>query len=122
MRMGILLAIVLSLMSLTACHGDRRMTTTPAASAVTDSESMDVDHTFQRHYDSHYSKTGYAYSQYRPAYRYGYDLASDSRNKDVEWTAMEPAARSGWDSSKMGDWEQYKDAVRYGWETKRKKN
>lgn len=120
MRTGVLCAIMLSLLCLPGCH-DRRMTTTPAASAVTESEAMEADQAFQRHYDSHFSKTGYAYSQYRPAYRYGYDLASDARNRDVEWTEMERAASRGWDSSKMGEWDRYKEAVRYGWDTKRNK-
>jgi hypothetical protein len=123
MRTSALMALFLMMVTftgLTGCQSDRRTshgtsTSTPAP----ESDAMDVEQTFRRHYDSHYSNTGYAYSQYRPAYRYGYDLASDPEYRNQAWSAIERTAPRGWDHSKMGDWEQYKDAVRYGWETKR---
>ena len=120
MRASALIALLFITMTLTGCQSDRRaMHGASASTPAPESDAMDVEQTFRRHYDSHFSKTGYAYSQYRPAYRYGYDLASDPAYRDQAWSAIERTPPRGWDNSKMGEWEQYKDAVRYGWETKR---
>jgi hypothetical protein len=123
MRMNVLMVILIGTISVVGCHNDRRASpeggSTPRTTSGT--EMMDIEPIFRQHYDSHYAKTGYSYAQYRPAYRYGFDLASDSRNQNMEWATIERAALRGWDSSKMGEWEQYKDAVRYGWEVRRNK-
>jgi hypothetical protein len=71
---------------------------------------------FKDHYDHHYAGSGYGYNQYRPAYQYGYELATDTRYKTMEWSTLEAQARRGWDEATLGLWDQYKDAVRFGWE------
>lgn len=71
---------------------------------------------FQEHYDAALVATGYTYNQYRPAYRYGYNLATDSRYQDRSWDDIETDARRGWEDYNEGTWEDFKDAVRHSWE------
>jgi len=71
---------------------------------------------FRQDYESNFANSGYSYDQYRPAYRYGYELASDPRYASSDWSGVEMQARRSWDEGTMGPWERYKDAVRYGWE------
>jgi len=93
MRTSALIALILMMMTVTGCQTDRRTPQGVSASTpAPESDAMDVEQTFRRHYDSHFSNTGYAYSQYRPAYRYGYDLASDPEYRNQEWSAIERTA------------------------------
>jgi uncharacterized protein (TIGR02271 family) len=71
---------------------------------------------FRQHYTTTYGTGGQSYENYDPAYRYGYTLASDARYRDYDWQRLENDARSGWESSYAGPWEDFKDAVRYAWE------
>ncbi|HSM59017.1 MAG TPA: general stress protein [Candidatus Sulfomarinibacteraceae bacterium] len=71
---------------------------------------------FRQHYDSALVTTGYTYNQYLPAYRYGYNLATDSRYRDRSWDEIATDARLGWEDYNEGTWEDFKDAVRHGWE------
>lgn len=71
---------------------------------------------FKEHYDQHYAGSGYGYNQYRPAYHYGYELATDARYKTMDWSTIELQARRGWNEGTMGLWDRYKDAVHFGWE------
>jgi len=70
---------------------------------------------FQKHYKSHHGKSGYTFDQYTPAYRYGYNLANDTRYQG-EWTTVEPEARRHWEEKNQGTWEDFKDAVHHAWE------
>ena len=71
---------------------------------------------FRQDYESNFANSGYGYDQYRPAYRYGYEMASDSRYNASDWSDIEMQARRNWNEGTLGPWERYKDAVRYGWE------
>jgi len=71
---------------------------------------------FRQDYESNSANSGYGYDQYRPAYRYGYEMASDSRYNASDWSDIEMQARRNWNEGTLGPWERYKDAVRYGWE------
>jgi hypothetical protein len=74
------------------------------------------DDRFRNHFDSSFTTTDYTYEQYQPAYRYGYDLATDERFVDRGWQDIEPEARSRWDERNPGTWEQFKSAVRHAYE------
>jgi hypothetical protein len=63
-----------------------------------------------------YARTGRQYTDYEPAYRYGYVLATDPRYRDREWDVIEPEARRGWSEHSRGRWEEFKDAVRRAWD------
>jgi ABC-type nickel/cobalt efflux system permease component RcnA len=71
---------------------------------------------FKAHYQSHYATSGYDYSHYRLAYKYGFDLAHDPDNQKMDWKTIEPLARQNWDEGVMGRWSQHGQAILYGWE------
>ena len=71
---------------------------------------------FRRNYESNYAASGYGYDQYRPAYYFGYELATDPRYRGQEWAAIESDAHGYWNESTMGPWDRYKEAVHYAWD------
>lgn len=74
------------------------------------------DNRFRSHFDSTFTTSDYTYEQYQPAYRYGYDLATDERYVDRNWNDIEMEARSRWDERNPGTWERFKSAVRHAYE------
>jgi hypothetical protein len=86
-------------------------------------ETVDVDSwydenesDFRRHYYTYYAYGPYPYSRYIPAYRYGYELANDSRYTDREWDYIAEDAARDWGNEFGGAWDDFKDAVKRGWE------
>jgi hypothetical protein len=75
---------------------------------------------FRKNYQSTYANTGLQYEQVRPAYRYGYVLANEPQGRASEWSSIESQAKTSWEQSHDGAWDQYRDAVRYGWERARR--
>lgn len=78
----------------------------------------DADY-FRQHYQTYYAKSGGSYSDYEPAYRYGYTLGTDNAyNGRRRWDEVEPALRRRWETEYKGrgNWEKVKDAVRHGWD------
>jgi uncharacterized protein (TIGR02271 family) len=81
--------------------------------------------TFETDFRHHYTTTftsgaqGQAYERWAPAYRYGYDLASDRQYAGRDWAALEPEARRRWEAQQKGTWEEFKDTIRYAWDTVR---
>jgi hypothetical protein len=71
---------------------------------------------FKAHYQSHYATSGYDYHHYRPAYKYGFDLALDPDNQKIGWSSVEPQARQNWNEGVMGRWGHHQQAILYGWE------
>jgi uncharacterized protein (TIGR02271 family) len=73
---------------------------------------------WRNHFTSNYSTTGdYDYDYYRPAYTYGYMLATDNRYANRNWNDIEPTARSQWERTHQDSaWDDVKDAVRTAWE------
>jgi hypothetical protein len=77
-------------------------------------ESFATD--FQRHYDSAYASSGYAFNDFDAAYRYGYTLANDHRYRDyTDWYNLESQAREEWEQHHPNTWDRFKDAVRESW-------
>lgn len=79
-----------------------------------DFASYDSD--FRSYYDTNFASSGATYEQYTPAFRYGYGLAGDERYRNKQWNAIEATARSDWEATNKGSWEQFKDSVRYAWQ------
>ncbi len=77
---------------------------------------------FKAHYQSHYTASGFAYTHYRLAYKYGFDLALEPDSQNMDWKTIEPQARRNWNEGSLGPWSQHHDAVRYGWEEGLKTN
>jgi uncharacterized protein (TIGR02271 family) len=71
---------------------------------------------FRSHYDMALAARGSPYEHWAPAYRYGYDIATNARYRDREWATIEPDARREWEQRHKGTWEEFKEAIRHGWE------
>lgn len=73
------------------------------------------DTDWRQHHSTMFPNRG-VYTAYEPAYRYGYDLASQERYRGRDWTDVEADFRRDWERQHQGTWEQFKDAIRYGWD------
>jgi uncharacterized protein (TIGR02271 family) len=71
---------------------------------------------FQKHYATAFAGKGAAYTEYEPAYRYGYELRTNERYRSRDWAVLEADARRDWEARHPNTWERFKDAIRYGWE------
>jgi uncharacterized protein (TIGR02271 family) len=71
---------------------------------------------FRKHYVSAFGDRGAAYTDYEPAYRYGYELGTNERYRGRDWAAFEADARRDWEARHPSSWERFKDAIRYGWD------
>jgi hypothetical protein len=67
---------------------------------------------FLQHYTSHFSDAG-SYDEYRPAYHYGYGLATRGSGN---WSEIESEAQRNWEEQHPGSWDHYRTAIQYGWE------
>jgi uncharacterized protein (TIGR02271 family) len=74
---------------------------------------------FQKHYATAFAGKAAAYTEYEPAYRYGYELHTNERYRGRDWTALEADARRDWEARHPSSWERFKDAIRYGWNSVR---
>jgi len=74
------------------------------------------DSDFRSDFKTRYAATGASYETYSPAYRYGYEMASDPRYKGRSFDQVEADLRSDYGRRyPQSAWEKMKDAVRYGW-------
>lgn len=87
------------------------------ASSTSDYASYETD--FRSNYDKSYANSGYSYEEYTPVYRYGHTLATNELYNGREWADIETDARTNWEQSNPGTWEQFKDSVRYAWDKAR---
>ena len=71
---------------------------------------------FRTHHDAAFASRGAPYDRWAPAYRYGYDIATNPRYRDREWAAVETDARRDWERRHRGTWEEFKDTIRYAWD------
>jgi stress response protein YsnF len=71
---------------------------------------------FRKHYGTAFGNKGVAYTEYEPAYRYGYELGTNERYRGRDWAALEAEARRDWEARHPSTWERFKDAIRYGWD------
>src|SRR5919197_2838195 len=74
------------------------------------------DPVFRKHYATAFAGKGAAYTEYEPAYRYGYELRRNERYRGRDWAALETDARRDWEMRHPSSWERFKDAIRYGWD------
>ncbi len=70
---------------------------------------------FKAHYEETYANTDQAYADYEPAYRYGYELATQEEYQECDWSEVEADVREGWQEEGEGPWETFKGAVQLGW-------
>ncbi len=89
-----------------------------AASSVT---WVDVEPAFREHYGTAYASAGNDYGYYEPAYRYGYEMATDSKFRDRDYNTAEADLRKGYvDRHDEGLWDETKDAVRHAYNSVRR--
>lgn len=78
------------------------------------------EYSFKDHFRDFYSETGKPFTEYEPAYRFGYDLAYGYRYRNRCWEVMESDARRDWERRyPLIRWEDVSEAVRHSWETVR---
>lgn len=71
---------------------------------------------YRTHYDTHYTRTAYPYTDYQNAYRFGSTFGMDPDYKTYgNWTDVEPTARARWEATHDSAWDDFKDAVQHGW-------
>jgi uncharacterized protein (TIGR02271 family) len=103
---------------ITGTTADAGTTAAGAARATGTTTGATFDDTdFRRDFQTNYGTSGASYDTYAPAYRYGYDMASDPRYKGRNWTDVENDLRSDYGRRYPNStWEKMKDSVRYGWD------
>jgi stress response protein YsnF len=93
---------------------------TPAV--VTDQGFETFRPTFEKHFKSHYGKSGrVTLEEFTPAYRFGHSLGTDEHYRSGDWATIEPEARKHWESKNEGTWEEFKDAIHHAWDKARGK-
>ncbi len=74
------------------------------------------DSDFRADYQKRYAASGASYDTYQPAYRYGYDIASDPRYKGRSFDEVESDLQADYRQRYPNStWEKMKEAVRSGW-------
>jgi uncharacterized protein (TIGR02271 family) len=90
--------------------------TTTGAGATTTGASFD-DSDFRRDFQTNYGTSGASYDTYAPAYRYGYEMASDPRYKGRSFSDVENDLRTDYGSRYPNStWDKMKNSIRYGWD------
>jgi hypothetical protein len=75
------------------------------------------DQWWERNFSSRPYASGRSYSDYRPAYRYGYE--SGRHHMGRNWNDVESDLRTGWgkyEGRGQSTWENVKDAVKDAWD------
>jgi hypothetical protein len=75
------------------------------------------DKWWEQNFSSRPYASGRTYSDYRPAYQYGYE--SGRHNMGRNWNDVESDLRTGWDKYEgrgQSTWDHVKDAVRDAWD------
>jgi uncharacterized protein (TIGR02271 family) len=96
----------------TARHTEVSVDRTPGSSR----EEFD-DSEFRNDFQNRYAGRGASYDTYQPAYRYGYDMASDPQYQGRQFDEVESDLRAGYGQRYPNSkWEEMKDAIRSGWD------
>lgn len=77
------------------------------------------DRDFRSHFYQTYSEGSLPYEAYAPAYRYGYQLASDELYDKKDWCEIETHAQQTWERQGESRWATVVDAISYGFSTGR---
>jgi len=94
----------------------REPETATATRRVTTQDFATYNADFRQHCATAFAGKGVGYTEYEPAYRYGYELGTNERYRGRDWVALEADARRDWEARHPSTWERFKDAIRYGWD------
>jgi len=78
-------------------------------------ERDSVDSVFKEHFDKVYGESGFPYEDYARAYKFGFHLATDTKNINNPWEELRPEARKQWAKEHGEDWDDYEEAVRFAY-------
>ncbi len=70
---------------------------------------------FRSNYNLNYVDSGYDYTTFEPAYRYGYTLATDPAYSGRTWSEIEPEAQLYWEKNYPGTWDHVRNSLRDAW-------
>ncbi|NJK38403.1 MAG: YsnF/AvaK domain-containing protein [Oscillatoriales cyanobacterium RM2_1_1] len=76
----------------------------------------DYENDFRSFYSVKLADRGVSYDELRPAFQYGYDLATREPFRSSPWSAVETDARRIWEDKNPGTWDQHSAVVKYAWE------
>jgi uncharacterized protein (TIGR02271 family) len=96
-----------------------RETATETRRVTAHQDFATYDPIFRKHYVTAFPGKGAAYTEYEPAYRYGYELSGNEHYRGRDWAALEADARREWEVRHPNTWERFKDAIHYGWDNVR---
>ena len=99
----------------TRAVGTTTSTTTAVAPVTTYRPYSDYEQEFRTNYNTNYANSGYDYTMYDPAYRYGYTLATDPNYTKKDWVEVEPDVHAYWDKNYPGTWDRVKNSIRDAW-------
>ncbi|MBI1294554.1 hypothetical protein GC175_06310 [bacterium] len=68
---------------------------------------------FRRHYQLHFRDDARGFDFFAPAYRFGYELATESPG--MSWERVKDAAERHWRANHQSDWSEMIDLIHYGW-------
>jgi hypothetical protein len=82
---------------------------------------------YRASWQSRYGAQGGRWEDYEPGYRYGYEMANDTRYRGRQWNEVESDLRSGYGSwaqrsgyrDEPNAWERFKEGVRETWDNVR---
>jgi hypothetical protein len=89
------------------------------AETESDTSATGLRDGFRRHFESHYGSSGRLFTEYEPAYHYGYTLGANSEYRGRPWDEIEAEASRRWQRTFGHQWDDYRDAVRHGWQAVR---
>lgn len=96
---------------------DQTSTLDAGATAEIGARSFDsFESDFQSHFNDQISVGGGRYEQFRPAYRYGYDMAISRNLSGRDWDGIEMDAKRRWEELNPGTWDRYEPAIHYSWD------
>lgn len=78
------------------------------------------DAALREQYEREFANTGMGFDAFGPAYRFGTEMARNSRYSHADWHMAEADLRAQWDATypdEASSWERIKAAVRRGWES-----
>jgi len=91
-------------------------TSTETRRVTTPQDFATYEPLFRQHCATAFAGKGATYTEYEPAYRYGYELRTNERYRGRDWAALEADARRDWEVRHPSSWERFKDAIHYSWD------
>ena len=71
---------------------------------------------FRSFYDKNLTNSGVTYENLKPAFKFGYSLATREPFRSSPWSAVEADSRRIWEEKNPGTWDQNAPVIKYAWE------